>query len=249
MQKQAWTWTTPRFPAPVRMARWGHFGAPVMLFPTAGGPFEELEQFHLIDALGQQIDQGRIKVYSVDGLCARTWLSPQKPQDFMRLRESYDSFLYEDVLQRIREDCQDFKIEPLLAGASLGASLAVGTLCNHPDAFRGAIGVSGLYGLSAGSCADAGGQRASSLPLGNLGGITGSQLERLRKRSVVLGSGEGDYEDPTASRRLSEALSALRVPCRLSLWGAKRDHTWSTWCEMLPALVAGQLQEPPRTDR
>src|SRR5205807_200210 len=34
MQKQAWTWTTDRFPQPARMARWGHFGIPVLIFPT-----------------------------------------------------------------------------------------------------------------------------------------------------------------------------------------------------------------------
>src|SRR5581483_6639759 len=52
MQKQAWTWTTPRLSEPARLVRWGHFGAPVLIFPTAGGDFEELERFHLISALG-----------------------------------------------------------------------------------------------------------------------------------------------------------------------------------------------------
>ena len=48
MQKQAWTWTTQRLPEPARMARWGHFGTPVVIFPTAGGDFEEIERFELM---------------------------------------------------------------------------------------------------------------------------------------------------------------------------------------------------------
>src|SRR5882724_6205619 len=56
MQKQAWTWTTRRLPQPGRMARWGHFGTPVVIFPTAGGDFEEIERFQLIAALGELID-------------------------------------------------------------------------------------------------------------------------------------------------------------------------------------------------
>ncbi len=35
----------------VQLVRWGHFGTPVMLFPTAGGDAEEAERFHLIGAI------------------------------------------------------------------------------------------------------------------------------------------------------------------------------------------------------
>src|SRR6185312_8664264 len=74
MQKQAWTWTTRHLPQPARMARWGHFGTPVLIFPTAGGDFEEIERFQLIAALGGLIDGGRIKAYSIDGVAVHAWL-------------------------------------------------------------------------------------------------------------------------------------------------------------------------------
>ena len=140
MQKQAWTWTTSHFPQPARMARWGHFGAPVLIFPTAGGDFEEIERFQLVAALGALIDGGRIKVYSVDALAVRARLSGATNID-----DRYDAFLHEDVLRRMRSDCQAERIEPLLVGASLGAGTAIRTLCRHPDVFRGAIGLSGIY--------------------------------------------------------------------------------------------------------
>src|SRR5262249_48971230 len=74
MQKQAWTWTTHRLQEPARLVRWGHFGAPVLIFPTAGGDCEEIERFQLIAALGELIDRGRMKAYSVDGLGVRACL-------------------------------------------------------------------------------------------------------------------------------------------------------------------------------
>jgi esterase/lipase superfamily enzyme len=96
MQKRDWTWTSSRLSQPARMARWGHFGTPVLIFPTAGGDFEEIERFELIGALSGLIDQGRIKVYSVDGLCVRAWLSAKSPtqEECARLETSYDSYLY-----------------------------------------------------------------------------------------------------------------------------------------------------------
>jgi esterase/lipase superfamily enzyme len=224
MQKQAWTWTTPHLPEPARMARWGHFGTPVLIFPTAGGDFEEIERFHLISALGELIERGQIKVYSIDGLCVRAWLSAKHPpQDGGRLLQTHDSFLYEDVLQRIREDCQNPRIEPVLAGASRGAAIAIDGICRHPDAFRAAIGVSGVYDFAPSPAS-----------------LAGQRLERLRHRKIILGSGAGDYENLADSQRLSQALEAKGVPCRLSLWGPTRDHTWSTWREMFPRLLAEQ---------
>jgi esterase/lipase superfamily enzyme len=219
MQKQAWTWTTPRFPQPARLARWGHFGAPVLVFPTAGGDFEEIERFLLVASLASLIDGGRIKVYSVDGLAARARLAATTNID-----DRFDTFLYEEVLQRVRTDCQAARIEPILVGAALGATTAVGTLCRHPDSFRSAIGMSGVYNDT----------------INYVTSLGGSQLEQLRRRSVTLGTGAGDYEHPTESKRLADALGAKGVQCRFKYWGPGRDHTWSTWRDQLPGLL-GEL--------
>ncbi len=242
MQKQAWTWTTQRLPEPARMARWGHFGTPVVIFPTAGGDFEEIERFQLIAALAGLIDGGRIKAYSIDGLAVRAWLSATSSRrDCARLQDRYDSFVYEEVLQRIREDCHDDRIEPILSGASLGAFAAISGLCRYPDAFRAAIGLSGVYDLPR----RYGGEGSSAFsPLACLKTLKGEPLERLRHRAIVLGSGEGDYESPADSKRMADACAAKAIPCRLSLWGAEHDHTWSTWREMLPRLLAEQVASP-----
>jgi esterase/lipase superfamily enzyme len=243
MQKQAWTWTTRRLPQPARMARWGHFGMPVVIFPTAGGDFEEIERFQLIAALGELLDAGRIKAYSIDGVAVRAWLSATTSgQDCARLQDRYDSFVYEEVLRRIREDCHDDRIEPILAGASLGAFAAISGICRHPDSFQAAIGLSGVYDLAHRYCVQDG---APFSPLACLQTLKGPRLEHLRRRAIILGSGEGDYENPADTRRMAEACASKGIPCRFNLWGPAHDHTWSTWREMLPRLLAEQLANPP----
>ncbi len=219
MQKQAWTWTSTRFPHPARLVRWGHFGVPVLIFPTAGGDFEEIERFHLVGALESLINGGRIKVYSVDGLAARARLAGATHID-----EPFDSFLYEEALQRIRADCQDAHIEPMLAGATLGAATAVSTLLRHPDSFRAAIGMSGVYDDT----------------LREVATLSVSRLEQLKVRRITLGSGRGDYENPAESRHLADALEAKGIQCRFKSWGQSQDRTWSTWRAELPGLL-GEL--------
>jgi esterase/lipase superfamily enzyme len=170
------------------------------------------------------------------------WLTgTQSPEVCARLEDGYDSFVYEDCLQRIRQDCQDPRIEPILSAASLGAFFAVSGLFRHPDVFRLAIGMSGVYDLSALRGAVSSQKTGAFSLIEYLSNLTGPQLERLRHRKVILGSGQGDYETPAESQRLTDVLATKAVPCKLSLWGPARDHTWSTWREMLPAILAEQL--------
>lgn len=216
------------------MVRWGHFGTPVLIFPTAGGDFEEIERFQLVAALGPLIDGGRIKAYSVDALAVRARLSGTTSID-----DRYDAFLYEDVLRRIRSDCRAERIEPLLVGASLGAGTAIRTLCRHPDVFRGAIGLSGIYsdGRDCGETMSDGTAISSTSAFSFVTALSVAQIEQLKTRIITVGSGAGDYENPTESRRLAAAFAAKGIPCRFTDWGLGRDHTWSTWRDLLPGLL------------
>ena len=68
-------WYSPRLEREVDFARWGWWGTPVLLFPTAAGDFEECERFLMMKALGDLIEGGRIKVYSCDSVAGHAWLS------------------------------------------------------------------------------------------------------------------------------------------------------------------------------
>ena len=44
-------WYSNRVESDVTVVRWGHFGRPVIVFPTAGGDAEEIERMWLVDAV------------------------------------------------------------------------------------------------------------------------------------------------------------------------------------------------------
>lgn len=240
MQRESWTWASTRLSAEARIARWGHFGTPVLLFPTGGGDFEEVERFNLIDALRELINHGRIKVFSVDGLAARTWLQgTSSPEQCAHAQSVYDAFIDAEVVPLIRRDCHSDTIEILAAGAALGACSAVSALCRLPHVFRGAIGLSGVYDLSRFLMAGYSPALQSVLPVHALRALAdGPQTERLRQRFVLLATGEGDYEVPGESERMAAALNDARVQHSLEKWGHAFPHTWSTWRDMLPRYVA-----------
>ena len=71
MDKAIERWRSDRMQQDITLARWGHFGVPVLVFPTAGGDAEEVERHHLVGHLERLVEDGRIKVYSCDSVPAR----------------------------------------------------------------------------------------------------------------------------------------------------------------------------------
>jgi esterase/lipase superfamily enzyme len=235
MQRESWTWTSTRLPEPARVMRWGHFGTPVLLFPSAGGDCEEVERFHLVGALAGLIDSGRIKVFSVDGIAARAWLrGTVSPEGCARTQSSYDAYIDTEVVPLIRRDCQSDTIEIIAAGAAIGACSAISALVRLPAVYRVAIALSGIFDLSRYLVGGFTPALASVLPLHALRTRTD---EALRRRFALLATGEGAYEEPAESERMSAALGAAHIDHSLEKWGRNYAHSWGTWREMLPRYV------------
>ncbi len=233
--KAAETWFSNRVEQDVRLVRWGEVGAPVLVFPTAGGDAEEIERMGIVDSLGPLLAAGRIKVYSVDSIAGRSWLRGDDARHSMWLQNQFDAAVYHEVVAAIRQDCADDAIEIVTAGASIGAFNAVAALCRHPDAFRIAIGMSGTYDLTHWLDGHWGDDFYYSSPIHYLPGLEDERtLARLRTRFVVLATGQGRWEDPSESWKMAHALGTRQIPNRVDLWSNGHDHDWPTWREMLP---------------
>ena len=233
-------WHSPRLEREVTVARWGHWGQPVLLFPTAGGDALEVERMGVIEALGGLIEGGRIKVYSCDSVAGQAWIAQRHPRDYLTaLQDRFDGFVHAEVVPAIRADTRDPGVEIVAAGASIGAFNAVASLCRHPDVFRAALGLSGTYDLEGLFGFEADGAFYLSSPLlflPNLG--EGPELDLMRRRFVLLAFGQGRWEDPDESWRMAGVLGAKGIPNRVDPWSAEWDHDWPTWRRMLPHYLA-----------
>lgn len=234
--KQTSKWYSPRIERDINVVRWGHFGHPVLLFPTAGGDAEEIERMLVIDALGELIEAGKIKIYSCDSIAGQAWVSKQHDWSYCSLLQNrFDQFVCEELVPAIRVDCRSKGIEIIAAGASIGAFNAVASTCRHPDIFRAAVALSGTFDLEKllGFSGDDNLYFASPLHfLPNLPEET--QLAQLRGRFILLAFGQGRWENPEESWRMAGVLGAKGIPNRVDPWGEEYDHDWPTWRQMLP---------------
>ncbi len=234
--REVTSWYSHRLQSEMPMIRWGHWGQPLLLFPTAGGDAAEVERMDLIAALRPLIDAGRIKVYSIDSFAGRTWITHRhNPAHCVWVQKQFDAYIREEVVPAIRMDCRSDSVEIMTAGASIGAFNAVLSICRHPDVFSHAIGMSGTYDIEHWL----GGHSIQDFyhysPVHFLPQVPdGEHLNRLRTRSVILATGQGPWENPGDSWKVAQVLGGRGVPNRVDLWDPQWDHDWPTWRIMLP---------------
>lgn len=229
------SWHSDRVEHTVRLVRWGHYGAPVLVFPTAGGDAEEIERHGLVGAVWPLVEAGRIKVFSLDSIAGRSWLEGDDPRHSMWLQNRFDEMIFREVVPAIREDCRSADIEIITAGASIGAFNAVATLCRHPGDFRLAVGMSGTYDLTGWLGGHWSEDFYFSSPLHYLPRLSSDAvLDKLRSRFIVLATGRGRWENQGETWKLARVLGDKGIPNRVDLWSEDHDHDWPTWREMLP---------------
>jgi esterase/lipase superfamily enzyme len=228
-------WFSERLQQQVTVVRWGLYGRPVLVFPSAGGDAEEIERHGLVDACGPLLAEGRVKLYSVDSVAGQAMVTKTSSVEHrLWLLNQFHECVRWEVVPAIHADLGGQAFDVITAGASIGAFNAVAALCRYPDVFGAAIGMSGTYQIEHFYGGAWNHDLYFSAPLQFLPGLEGTQLDRLRQRWVILASGEGEWEDVGESWRMADALGAKGVPNRVDNWGPQWDHQWPTWRRMLP---------------
>lgn len=240
-QKEKWmdrridVWFSTRLGRSMEIVTYGYFGFPLLLFPTAAADYLEYERFHLIDSMRDFIDAGKVKVFSINSINRYSWLNDAVHPGEKAVRQTqYNGYITEEVVPYIWNSCQG-RAGIITAGASLGAFHCVNQLLRRPDLFDGCLAMSGSYdirGYYEGDYYDD--NIYFNNPVDYLPGLEGHNLWLLRqKRHIHIVTGQGDYENPDASRRLSAILSEKGIPHELDLWGHDMSHDWPTWRQMV----------------
>jgi esterase/lipase superfamily enzyme len=235
MRKEVHQWYSPRIGGNMRVAVYGHYGFPLLMFPTAAADFEEYERFHLVGTIRHLIKAGKVKVYSIDSVNQHTWMNNSiHPAERAHKHGFYEGYVTQELLPFIWNQ-QGHKGGIITTGASLGAYHAVNFLLKYPHLFDGTIAMSGAYSLDQfiGRYSDA--NIYFNSPLQYMPNMhDGHLLNQLRDKKIHILSGTGDYEAPEQSARLARDLWAKGIPANLDLWGRDMPHDWVTWRKMLP---------------
>lgn len=227
------------------IVRYGNWGRPLLLFPTAQSDLLDCERFWLIKAIERHIFAGKVTVFCINSINSLSWMNRQVGvRESARRQALFSGYVEEEVAPFIRDAVEDQRARIAVTGASFGAFHAANAFFRRPDLFDTLLGMSGFYDLVPGYLDGYMDENAYfNNPMSYVPQIhDADQLDLIRNHSQIhIVSGRGAYERPDSSRRFSEALWRKGIWNNLDLWGQDVNHDWPWWHKMLDHYVGSRL--------
>jgi esterase/lipase superfamily enzyme len=226
---------SPAIGAAGAVVAYGHYGRPVLVFPSEGGRASDFADNGMVAAVGDLIEAGRAKLYCVDSYDASSWAARHLPlEERARQHGAYESWIADQVVPHIRANSPG-AADPIVAGCSMGAFHALNFACKRADLFPLAMCFSGNYDPAVWhGWGERGDAAYFNNPTAYLAHLDGDHLDWLRGRlSVLLVCGQGMWEDTTGSlestKRVAGILAGKGIRHELDLWGHDVPHDWPSW--------------------
>jgi len=224
---------SPAIGREMQLLSFGHFGAPVIAFPSGGGQFFDFESNGMIGAIAHLIEEGKVKVYCPEGLDKETWLNQGADPHWRAVRHNdYQDFIVNNLVPAIRFDCHSQDIRVAVTGASLGAYHAANFALKFPHIFHYALCLSGRYDLEEVVGKSGSQELYFNNPMAYLYHIHGDSLEHIRRNThIALVCGQGAWEDKCLrdTYRLADLLSSKGISHERDIWGFDVEHHWYWW--------------------
>lgn len=214
----------------VHVWAFGHFGMPLVVFPSNAGIAHEWQHSGMIDALAPLLAAGRVKIYCPESNVSRSFSGEGPVGERMRQHAAYEHFVLETLVPFIRADCRLPEARMVATGCSMGALYAALFTLKHPEVFSQAVCFSGRYRTSLeGVSSDA---LYFNDPLAFVPNLSGGALARVRQQAhLTLVVGRGAHEGACIPETL-ELAGALRhrgIPHHLAVWGQDSRHDYVWW--------------------
>lgn len=221
-------WYSPTLGKEFEMVVYGHYGTPVIVFPTTMGRFFESRDFKLIESARHLIEAGKVKIYCVDSVDKLSWYNKRvHPAERVRNHIWYDKFIADEVINGIRHAYGIHKV--VVAGASFGGYHAANFAFRHPDMVSHLISMSGSFDIRSFLDGHYDDNVYFNNPVDYLKANNNSELWNLK---ITLGFGEWDI-----CKDANLVLSRILDEKGMNHWLDEHrwaEHDWPLWRRMFP---------------
>jgi esterase/lipase superfamily enzyme len=233
MKKHLERVASPQLERNLSLWSYGHWGQPLVVFPTAAGFAHEWEAQGVLETLAPLVEGGRLKLYCPESNIAEAWTRREGDAAWRIQRHiAYERWVVETLVPKIREDCQSPGIPISAAGASLGGFYAANFALKYPETFRWSLCLSGRYSMTHFTDGFSNLDVYYNNPIAYVANLEGESLERVRRHThLVLVCGRGKWEEGCLeeTQALAELCRRQGIPHELDLWGADVSHDWGWW--------------------
>lgn len=230
METKYYKWFSPHLNREMEMQSYGHGGKPALFIPCQDGRFFDFQNFKMTDVMRDQLENGQIKVYSIDTIDKETFSDTEAhPGHRIWLHEQWIKYITEEVMPLIRQENNDQGA--LVFGFSLGATHAVNLYYRRPDLFDRLMALSGLYFISYGFQYYVDGLVYENAPEMYLANMPQDHpyINMYNSQRSVICVGQGAWEQPESTRNLDRILKEKGINTWVDYWGYDCNHDWDWW--------------------
>jgi len=216
---------------------YGYKGKPVLVFPTSNARFFQFEDEGMIDAVSHFINEGKIQIWTVDGIDEETFFSGYwDNQQRIERHEAYFAYINEEVIPSIcwksKENNGGYEQKIVLTGCSMGAYHAANFYFRYPWFVDTVVAMSGVYSTNY----FFGNYKPVKIylnsPIDYLQNNNDAYyIDRFRNCNLIFCCGQGSYEDEMLdeTRKLKSVLDQKGIPAWFDFWGSESVHDWPWW--------------------
>ena len=212
---------------------YGNYGRPVVAFPSENGEVHDWESQGMVDAIGELLDGGKVKLYCVPSFDRESWTRGDLPlEERARRHGHYEWWVLTRLVPFVQVDSHTAEL--IATGTSFGAYHTANFCLKRADLFPVAICMSGVYDVTV----QGGGERGDSVyfnnPMDYVANLSGDHLGWLSAQaSLLLVCGQGQWEDTTgaleSTKRFGSLLAEKGIRHEVDLWGHDVPHDWPSW--------------------
>ncbi|MGH8248419.1 MAG: esterase family protein [Gammaproteobacteria bacterium] len=231
MAPEYYRWRSERLGRDMGVVVYGHWGPPLIAFPTSGGDEREHENQGMIAALADFLDAGRVKIFTAGSVNNESFYN-KAAHPFHRsyVQKQFDEYVRWELIPFVQENCRTPGIMVSTMGASFGAYHAANTLFKHPDVVNRCFALSGIYDVRQFMDGSYDENFYYNNPVDYLANLTDpAVIERLNACEIRIATGSGPWENSSYSCQLSDVLRARGIRHFLDDWGPKGGHDWPFW--------------------
>ncbi len=236
MQPEVTSWFSPSLQKEMPVAVYGYYGFALLMIPTAAADYLEYGRFGLIDCIAPFIEQGKVKVFSINSINNESWMNNEMEPRHKAIRhQQFNDYVFNEVVPFIRSQTSP-ETPVITCGASFGALHSANLFFKRPELISGCIAMSGVYDLTEYTKGYFDQDVYYNSPMHYLPNLSDPTILQQIGSSghIHLVTGSGEYEDPQANRRFAGVLQEKGIPYELDIWGTDIRHDWPTWRRMLP---------------
>jgi esterase/lipase superfamily enzyme len=235
---------------------YGDGGLPVLVIPTSEGSVTGWEDFGMINVLAPLLEADKLRLYCVASHDSQSWYggkhTPEVPPNERAWRHRlYENWIMNQVVPAIGSDVGDAKVRLTITGCSFGAFHSANFALKHPQRFKLALCMSGVYDIRFLLDGYHDDWAYFNNPLEYVPRMKDDLLWTLRANTfIALVCGQGQWEDRTldSTRKLWWQLEQKGIPNYMDLWGHDVAHDWPWWRKQIvffmEHLVEGQSPWP-----